>query len=229
MCALLVELPVFGRPTRLVWRKHRWCCIDCGRCWSDENPEIATAGCALTTQATPWSTMHVGRNERAVTDVARELGCGWHTLMDAVVAIGEQLVDHSDRIGQVTALGLDETLFERLGRYRTQAWSTHIVDVRRGQLLDVVPRRTAPEPCRWLAARSDEWRDQIEWATLDLSASNWTVFDTMLPDAVQLADPMLLLLSSGEWGSFRAGQTLVDVSGDVALETSDRFTFRLTL
>jgi transposase len=150
-------------------------------------------------------------------------------VMDAVVAIGEQLVDHSDRIGQVTALGLDETLFERLGRYRTQAWSTHIVDVRRGQLLDVVPRRTAPEPCRWLAARSDEWRDQIEWATLDLSASNWTVFDTMLPDAVQLADPMLLLLSSGEWGSFRAGQTLVDVSGDVALETSDRFTFRLTL
>jgi hypothetical protein len=30
----------------------------------------------------------------------------------------------------------------------SQSWSTQIVDVRRGQLLDVVPGRTAPEPCR---------------------------------------------------------------------------------
>jgi transposase len=185
----LVDLPVFGRPARLVWRKQRWRRINCGRCWCDENPEIATARCALTTRAARWSTLHVGRNGRAVSDVARELGCGWHTVMDAVVAIGEQFVDDPDRIGAVTALGLDETLFARLGRYRTLAWSTQIVDVRRGQLLDVVPGRTAPEPCRWLAARSDEWRDRIEWATLDLSASYGTVFDTMLPTAVQVADP----------------------------------------
>jgi hypothetical protein len=121
--------------------------------------------------------------------VARELGCGWHTVMDAVVVIGEQLVDHPDRIGDVTALGLDETLFARLGRFRTQSWSTQIVDVRRGQLLDVVPGRAAPEPCRWLAARPQVWRDRIEWATLDLSNSYRSVFDTMLPLAVQVADP----------------------------------------
>jgi transposase len=109
--------------------------------------------------------------------------------MDAVVVIGEQLIDHPDRIGEVTALGLDETLFARVGRFRTQSWSTQIVDVRRGQLLDVVPGRTAQESCRWLAARSDAWRDRIEWATLDLSASYRSVFDTMLPDATQVADP----------------------------------------
>ena len=33
------------------------------------------------------------------------------------------------------------------------------------------------------------WRAGIAWATLDLSASYRTVFDTMLPDAVQVADP----------------------------------------
>ena len=184
-----VDLPVFGRPTRLVWRKQRWRCTACGRCWCDDDPEIATARCALTTRAARWSTLHVGRNGRAVSDVARELGCGWHTVMDAVVVIGEQLVDHPDRIGDVTALGLDETLFARLGRFRTLSWSTQIVDVRRGQLLDVVPGRTAPEPCRWLAARPAEWRDRIEWATLDLSNSYRSVFDTMLPLAVQVADP----------------------------------------
>lgn len=133
--------------------------------------------------------MQVGRNGQSVTDVARELGCGWHTVMDAVVIIGEQLIDHPDRIGTVTALCLDETLFARVGWFRTQTWSTQIVDVRRGQLLDVVPGRTASEPCRWLAARNQMWRDEIEWATLDLSASYRVVFDTMLPHATEVADP----------------------------------------
>lgn len=109
--------------------------------------------------------------------------------MDAVVAIGEQLVDHPDRIGAVTALGLDETLFARVGRFRRQLWSTQIVDVRRGQLLDVVPGRDSVEPCRWLAGRDPAWLAAIEWATLDLSASYRSVFDTMLPDAIQVADP----------------------------------------
>jgi transposase len=186
---VLVELPVFGRPTRLVWRKQRWRCTGCGCCWCDENREVATARCVLTTRAARWATVQVGRHGRAVTEVARDLGCGWHAVMDAVVAVGEQLIDHPDRIGTVTALGLDETLFARVGRFRRQRWSTQIVDVRRGQLLDVVPGRDSVEPCRWLAGRDDTWRAGIEWATLDLSASYRTVFDTMLPDAVQVVDP----------------------------------------
>ncbi len=186
---VLVDLPCFGRPTRLVWRKQRWRCTGCGRCWCDDDPEIATARCSLTTRAARWATSQVGCHGRAVTDVARDLGCGWHTVMDAVIAIGEQLIDHPDRIGNVNALGLDETLFARVGKFRTQQWSTQIVDVRRGQLLDVVPGRDSTEPCRWLAARDPAWLAAIEWATLDLSASYRTVFDTMLPDAIQVADP----------------------------------------
>ncbi|MGI9052478.1 MAG: transposase [Ilumatobacteraceae bacterium] len=41
----------------------------------------------------------------------------------------------------------------------------------------------------WRSARPSAWRDGIRWATLDLSASYRSVFDTMLPDAVQVADP----------------------------------------
>jgi transposase len=186
---VLVDLPVFGRPTRLAWRKQRWRCTGCGVCWCDENPAIGTSRCLLTTRAARWVTVQVGRHGRAVTDVAADLGCSWHAVMDAVVAVGEQLIDHPDRIGVVTALGLDETLFAKVGRFRTQLWSTQIVDVRRGQLLDVVPGRDSVNPCRWLAARDQAWRDRIEWATLDLSASYRTVFDTMLPAAVQVADP----------------------------------------
>ena len=61
----LVDLPAFGRPTRLVWRRQRWRCAACGRCWCDDDPEIALARRALTTRADRWSTLHVGRNGRA--------------------------------------------------------------------------------------------------------------------------------------------------------------------
>jgi transposase-like protein len=109
----LVDLSIFGRPARLVWRKQRWRCTGCGRCWSDDNGDIATSRCVLTTRAARWSTPQVGRHGRAVTEVAGDLGCGWHTVMDAVVVVGEQLIDHPFRIGEVSALGLDETLFAR--------------------------------------------------------------------------------------------------------------------
>ncbi len=45
----------------------------------------------------------------------------------------------------------------------------------------------------WLARRGPAWRANIEWATLDLSGPYRSVFDTMLPDAVQIADPFHLV------------------------------------
>ena len=180
--ALLVELPCFGRPTRLGWRKQHW---------RRARPLLVRRGPGDRDDPlrVDDQSRQVGRHGRAVSDVAAELGRGWHAVMEAVVAIGEQLVDHPDRIGSFTALGLVEALFARVGRFRRQLWSTQIVDVRRGQLLDVVPGRDSVEPCSWLAGRGPAWLAAIEWTTLDLSAAYRCVFDTMLPDAVQVADP----------------------------------------
>jgi transposase len=185
----LVDLPVFGRPARLVWRKQRWRCPVCRCSWTEQQPQVASARCALTTRAARWATIQVGRHGRSVAEVAADLGCDWHTVMDAVAVYGRALIDDPQRIGAVSAIGLDETLFARHGRFRTQCWSTQIVDVRRGQLLDVVPGRDHLEPCRWLAGRPAEWLAGIEWATLDLSSAYRAVFDTMLPHATQVADP----------------------------------------
>lgn len=58
----------------------------------------------------------------------------WHAINDAVIAYGTALLDaDDDRVGAVEALGVDEMLFARQGRWRTQAWSTSIVDVATGQ------------------------------------------------------------------------------------------------
>lgn len=189
----LVDLPCFGRPARLVWRKHRWECpvISCrSGSWIGGDARIAAPRMGLTDRAGRWATMQVGGHGRAVAEVAADLGCDWHTVNDAVIAYGTALVDDdSERIGEPEAVGLDETLFARQGLFRTQCWSTQIVDVNHGRLLDVVPGRDSSGPCAWFAACTLEWRARIRWATLDLSSSYQTVFDTMLPDAVQVADP----------------------------------------
>ena len=188
----LVDLGSFGRPTRLVWNKVRWCCRD-PDCeigsWTESVPEIAAARLVMTDRAGRWATGQVGRDSRTVAGVARELDCDWHTINDTVIAYGTPLVEDPNRIGKVTALGLDETLFCRRGRWRTQQWCTSIVDVRGGGLLDVVEGRTATEPSQWLADRGQQWCDAIEYAALDLSGPYRKVFNDMLPDAVQVADP----------------------------------------
>ena len=186
---VLVDLPCFGRPTRLVWRKQRWRCPACRRAWTGQDPSIASARCAMTTRAARWATVQVGRHGRAVSEVAADLGCDWHTVMDAVVVFGEVLVNDPARYGDVTAVGLDETLFVRAGDYRRQLWSTQIVDVTRGQLLDVLAGKEVARCCAWFADRPQPWRDAVRWATLDLSSAYRMVFTTMLPDAVQVADP----------------------------------------
>jgi hypothetical protein len=92
----------------------------------------------MTDRAGRWVTEQVGRHGRTVNEVALELDCDWHTVNDTVIAYGSALADDPDRIGAPTALGLDETLFVRVGPRHRQVWSTSIVDVRAGRLLDVV-------------------------------------------------------------------------------------------
>ena len=122
--------------------------------------------------------------------MAFDLGADWHAINDAVIAYGQALLDADDaRVGTVTALGVDEVLFARVGRWRTQAWSTSIVDVATGQLLDVIEGRSSVGLCAWLTQRPEAWRDHVDWAVLDLSGPWRLAFDTVVPDATQVADP----------------------------------------
>ena len=188
----LVDLAAFGRPAVLVWHKRRRLCPETAcetRTFTETQPAIAAARAGVTDRAGRWMTRQVGQGQ-PVSAVAAELGCDWHTVMDAVVAYGTPLIEDPGRIGKVTALGLDETLFVRTGAFKQRAWVTSIVDVTSpAQLLDVVPGRTAKAPSAWLDARTQEWRDDISWAALDLSGPYRKTFNDTLPDAVQVADP----------------------------------------
>lgn len=52
----LVDLAVFGRQARLIWRKHRWCCTSVAcpvGSWTAEHPAIASPRLGMTDRAGP--------------------------------------------------------------------------------------------------------------------------------------------------------------------------------
>ena len=80
---VLVDLPAFGRPVRLRWRKRRWTCPnpDCAlRSFIEQDPDIGPQRALLTSRAARWVTIQVGRRGRPIQEVAAELGCDWHTV-----------------------------------------------------------------------------------------------------------------------------------------------------
>ena len=122
--------------------------------------------------------------------MAAELGCDRHTVNRAVAAWGQALpAADAQRVGAVEALGLDETLFGRRGRWRTRRWRTSIVDVTAGRLLDIVPGRDAEAPINRLLNQPQAWRDGINWGVSDLSGAYRRSFDVALPHVGQVADP----------------------------------------
>ncbi len=67
-----IDLPVFGVPMRLAWKKHRMVCVESGcpkRTFSLGDHRIAAKNCLLTTRAAKWATEQVGTG-RTVKEVA---------------------------------------------------------------------------------------------------------------------------------------------------------------
>ena len=190
---VLVDLPAFGRPVRLRWRKRRWTCpnAECGvRSFIEQDPGIGPVRALLTSRAARWVTTQVGQQGRPVDEVAAELGCGWHTVNNEVARWGGALLEaDTSRVGHVEAVGVDETLFWRRGRWRTKVWCTSVVDVGGRQLIDIVPGRTAESAASWFRSQPSEWREGIRWAVLDMSGPYRTAYREVLPHALQVADP----------------------------------------
>jgi transposase len=187
------DLTCLETPVQLAWHKRRWRCLEAScptGSWTEVDERIAGSRLRLTDRAARWATQQVGELGRTVTEAATTLGCDWHTVNDAVIAFGEQLVDDPGRVGNVSSLGLDEHLFvrEHEGR-RKRHFVTTICDVQGGQLLDVVPGRDRAAPLAWLHGRGDEWLVNVTTGTLDLSATYRSVFEAAVPGATLVADP----------------------------------------
>ncbi len=185
-----VDLPVYGKPMKLLWRKHRLTCPNPGcvaTSWVNPDPRIAPASGCLTTRAAKWATKQVGTG-RTVKEVALELGCDWHTINNTVNRYGAALLQADrKRLNHTSAIGLDETSFVRLGRHRT-SYVTTVCDVENHQIIDLVPSRNYVDVAHFLNNQSQGWKNRIRYGTLDMSPTYRAVFNVILPRARQVVD-----------------------------------------
>jgi transposase len=93
MLVKIRDLPCFGRPARLAWRKRRWRCREplCPMTTWTETSEHVSARAVLTRRAGVEACRQVGENARPVAELADELGVCWWTVMTAVDEHGGHL------------------------------------------------------------------------------------------------------------------------------------------
>jgi len=121
-------------------------------------------------------------------EVARELGCDWHTINDTVTRYGTALLKADrQRVNRTCAIGLDETSFVRLKRHHT-SFVTTVCDVENHQIIDIVPSRHYVDVAHFLADQPKPWKERIEFGTLDMSPTYRAVFNVILPKATQVVD-----------------------------------------
>ena len=140
------DQPVSGRETVLLWQRRRWRCENCSARHLEDHPEFEGK-----------VTRRLAR--RLVGDVAvmpisaaaRRAGVGWHLVNDLVRAWAALVGDHRRR-RPCRVLLVDETSMRRRHRYVTV-----IVSGDSGELLAMVPHRSAEALNRFFATQGHRW------------------------------------------------------------------------
>ena len=189
--ATYTDLPVYGVPMRLAWRKHRMRCVDSScpkKTWVLTDHRIAATKCLLTTRAAKWATEQVGTG-RTVSEVAGELACDWHTVNDAVTTYGKALLEADrKRLNKTSAIGLDETSFVTLGSKGYKDYATTVADVENHQIIDILPSRKYTDVAGWIDKQPEAWKSRIRFGALDMSSTYAAVYSVVLPGALQVVD-----------------------------------------
>jgi transposase len=135
-----IDLPVYGTPMRLGWKKHRMRCVNplcTKRTFVLGDHRIAAKSCLLSTRAAKWATVQVGTG-RTVKEVSDELDCDWHTVNDAVSTYGAALLEADrKRMNRTSAIGLDETSLVRLSAKGHTDYATTVADVEHHQIMAI--------------------------------------------------------------------------------------------
>ena len=185
------DLPCFGRPARLVWRKRRWRCAepDCdAKTWTETSPAVDRQA-VITRRAGAEACRQVGELARPVSKVAAELGVCWWTVMNAVIEHGTPLVDDPGRVGRVRQLGVDETSFLAANRHHSTIYATGLVDLQRHVVIDMVEGNSAADLRRWIGGADPAWVAAIRVVATDLAESFRAGLSPGLDHARRVADP----------------------------------------
>jgi len=200
----LVDVPCFGRPVELVWRKRTWRCQE-PACptgsFTEQDEKLAAPRALLTTRACWWAITQLRREHASVQGLARQLGTAWRTVWTSIKPLLEVLAADETRFEGVKSLGVDEHVWHHVSERPTEAGGrgpkmlTGMVDLTRdhhgrvrARLLDLVPGRSGAAYAGWLKARNDAFRTGVTVATLDPFHGYKNAIDDQLEDAVAVLD-----------------------------------------
>ncbi len=200
----LVDVPCFGRPVELVWRKRTWRCQE-PACptgsFTEQDEKLAAPRALLTTRACWWAITQLRREHASVQGLARQLGTAWRTVWTSIKPLLEVLAADETRFEGVKSLGVDEHVWHHVSERPTEAGGrgpkmlTGMVDLTRdhhgrvrARLLDLVPGRSGAAYTDWLKARNDAFRTGVTVATLDPFHGYKNAIDDQLEDAVAVLD-----------------------------------------
>ncbi|GAB3193112.1 hypothetical protein GCM10027061_25100 [Nesterenkonia suensis] len=136
--------------------------------------------------------------------MAAALAASWHTVNDAVLAAGRDLlIEDPHRFDGVAVIGVDEHCWRHTGRgshYVTVVIDLTPVKERRGpaRLLDMIPGRSKAVFTTWLKAQRDEFREGIEVVAMDGFTGFKTATAEELPEAVAVMDPFHVVALAGD-------------------------------
>lgn len=204
----VVDVPCFGRPVELVWRKRTWRCAESacpGGVFTEQDEKLARPRALLSTRACWWAIGQLRREHASVQGLARQLGTTWRTVWTSIKPLLDKLAEDESRFEGVTALGVDEHVWHHTSTKPIECGGrgpkelTGMVDLTRhhdskgklrtqARLLDLVPGRSGAAYADWLRARNEEFRAGITVATLDPFHGYKNAIDDQLEDAVAVLD-----------------------------------------
>ena len=200
----LAHVPLGWRPTTLFIRVRRYRCADCTRVWRQDTSCAAAPRARLSRHAVLWALKSVVIDRMSIARVAAALASSWHTVNDAVLAAGRDLlIEDPHRFEGVRVIGVDEHCWRHTGHgshYVTVVIDLTPVRELRGpaRLLDMIPGRSKAVFKTWLEAQSKDFREGIEVVAMDGFTGFKTATAEELPDATAVMDPFHVVALAGD-------------------------------
>ena len=227
----LAHEPRGHQPTTLAVYVGRYHCRACSRSWCDDISQAAPPRAKLSFGALRWGLVCLIADNMSMNRIAAHLAVAWHTANEAILAYGEELLlADSTRFEGVRVIGVDEHVWRHRGGDK---YATVIVDLTPvrdhtgpARLLDVVQGRSTRVLSSWLAARPQEWKDNIEIVAMDGFSGYKSAAASQLPEAVAVMGACQFVCVWGlevggdsvGVGGGELGEGLFPVGGGVSLD-----------
>ncbi|WP_219419768.1 ISL3 family transposase [Pseudonocardia nigra] len=205
----LTDLPVAGHPLVLLVRVPRYRCpaSPCERViFNHDTSGLARSGTSTTRRCARYVLRRLIGDRVTVAAVARELGRSWDTINTIAVEATTELLAAAGpaRLDGVRVIGVDEHRWAHTRHADGDGYVTVIVDLTpvveqtgRARLLDLVAGRSAAALTGWLAARTPEFRQQVQVVAMDGFGGYKNAATSAVPDAVTVMDPFHVVALAG--------------------------------